>query len=338
MRVTFPRIRNAPRLEETKRIGRVLEIVQLIGSQPRAWTRARLAGEFEISERMIDNDLQLIRNSLRYELRHDHSGYYFARGPVMRAVDLSTPEVLALVLAAQAARDTGSVEPGTIAGVLGKLEAALPAPVLPYVRRAAAERAEAVVVPERAGRPLLAVLEQALLEGRKVRISYRSASRQMEASERVIAPYRLMPYEHSWQVIAHDSLRNAVRMFKIDRVERAELTDDRYEIPGDFDVAQYFGPTWGVLRGESGEAEDVVLRLSATAAPWVAEERWHPSQEVEQLPGGGIELRFHCTITNELVRWVLSLGGEASIEAPASLRERVYAEAERVIRGARRER
>jgi HTH domain len=51
------------RLEETKRIGRVLRILRLIDAQPRQWTRARLADELEVSERAIDNDLQLIRHS-----------------------------------------------------------------------------------------------------------------------------------------------------------------------------------------------------------------------------------------------------------------------------------
>ena len=45
-------------------IARVLRIIQLIGSYPRQWSRTRLAAEFEVSYRMIDNDLQLIRHAL----------------------------------------------------------------------------------------------------------------------------------------------------------------------------------------------------------------------------------------------------------------------------------
>jgi predicted DNA-binding transcriptional regulator YafY len=329
--MTFPHRGGPPRLEETKRIGRVLETVQRIHAQPRAWTRSRLAEEFGISQRMVDNDLQLIRHSLRYELRRGRSGYYFERGPIVRPVNLSTAEVLALVLAAQEARDTGSVDAETIATVLGKLEAALPASFLPYVRRAAAERAQAIVAPAADRGSLITLMDQALLERRKVRIVYCSASRGMATTERTIAPYRLIPYEHSWQVIAHDSFRNEVRMFKIDRVERAELTQERYEIPADFDVAGYFGPTWGVLRGEGGAPEDVAVRLSPVAAPWVRDERWHPTQQVEALPDGGIRLRFRCTVTNELVRWILGFGGEVYVEAPRDLEEKVQIEAERVL-------
>lgn len=330
--MTFPDRSGEPRLEETKRIGRVLEIVQRVSAQPRSWTRSRLADEFGISQRMVDNDLQLIRNSLRYELRRGRSGYYFERGPIVRPLNLAVPEVLALVLAAQGVRDTGSVEPETISAALGKLEGALPAGIVPYVRRAATERAEAIIAPVAGRGPLLALLDQALLERRKARIVYRSASRGLERTTRIIAPYRLVPYEHSWQVIAHDSLRHTVRMFKIDRVEQAELTHEQYEIPADFDLATYFGTTWGVLRGEGSAPEDLALDFSPLAAPWVRDERWHPSQQVEARPGGAIRMRFRCSITNELVRWVLSFGGEVHVEGPLPLRKQVRDEAERVLR------
>ncbi|HLJ68620.1 MAG TPA: WYL domain-containing protein [Chloroflexota bacterium] len=320
-----------PRLEETKRIGRVLAMVERIRAEPRRWSRSRLAESFEISERMVDNDLQLIRNALRCELCRDRSGYYFERGPLLHPLQLTLPEVLALTLAAQEARDTGSVDPSTIAGVLGKLEAALPAGVVPYVRRAAAERAQALVTPVRDRAAVLRLLKQAMLEERAVQIAYISASRGNARSERAIEPYWLMPYQDSWQVIARDSLRQAVRMFKVDRIDEARLTGEHFRVPDDFDLESYFGATWGVLRGEGGEPEDVVLRFSPLGAAWVRDERRHPSQEIEELPDGGITMRFFCTVTHELVRWVLSFGGEASVEEPEQLRQLVSVEAARVL-------
>lgn len=218
-----------------------------------------------------------------------------------------------------------------MATVLGKLEAALPALVVPYVRRAAAERAQSVVAPASGRADILRLLDRALLERRKLRVTYKTASRGMRQSDRVLAPYRLVPYEHSWQVIAHDSDHDSVRMFKVDRIARALLTDASYEVPPDFDIGNYLGPTWGVLRGEGDAAQGVVLRFSAQAAEWVRDERWHPTQVARDLPGGGLELRFNCTITHELVRWLLSFGPEVRIEAPATVRETVAAEARRIV-------
>jgi predicted DNA-binding transcriptional regulator YafY len=44
-----------------KRLVRVLHMLRLIQSEPRQWTRARLAAHFGISERMCDNDIRLLR-------------------------------------------------------------------------------------------------------------------------------------------------------------------------------------------------------------------------------------------------------------------------------------
>jgi predicted DNA-binding transcriptional regulator YafY len=326
-----------PALEETKRIGRVLRIIQLISAQPRIWTRRSLAVEFELSERMVDNDLQLIRHALRFELRRSHrEGYYFVGGPLLKPITLSIPEVLALALAAQQARATGTVDSGAIAGALANLEDALPPGIVPYLRRTAAETSEPAFPPVRALGGTLATVQRGLLELRKVAIAYASASQGDAVSERIIAPYCLLPYERSWQIIADDSARQEVRMFKVNRIQRCELTEERYAIPDDFDVSSYLGSTWGVLRGESGPEEDVVLRFSVEAAPWVRDERWHPSQETETLADGTLVMRFRCSITHELVRWVLSFGGEVAIEQPDALLAAVRAEASRMLQKADR--
>lgn len=316
-------------LEETKRVARLLRIVNLISAEPRAWTRARLTRKFELSPRMIDKDLEVIRNGLCYDLRRARDGYYFVRGPVAKPVEMTVPEALALALASQQARDTGTVDAAVIGSVLGKLEQALPRTIVPYLRRAN-DPSPLPYGPAHERVAVLALLRQAMAEGRKATIAYMTASRGGSKSHRTIAPYYLQPYERSWMAIADDSLRQAVRTFKVDRIMACQLTVERYEIPQDFDPVAYLGSAWGVLRGESGPPEDVVLRFSAQAGRWVSDDIWHPSQRTRVLPSGDLEMRFHCGVTHELVRWVLSYGGDVHVRCPTHLRDSVVAEARRV--------
>ncbi|MDR3567859.1 MAG: hypothetical protein P4L43_07505 [Syntrophobacteraceae bacterium] len=51
--------------EETKRVSRILELIQIINAQPGRYRRRDLAARFEISERMIQKDLDVIRNGLK---------------------------------------------------------------------------------------------------------------------------------------------------------------------------------------------------------------------------------------------------------------------------------
>jgi predicted DNA-binding transcriptional regulator YafY len=128
------------RLEENKRLGRVLRIVQIIAANPKAWNRARLAEHFELSTRQIDKDLEMIRHGLRHELSRASTGYFFESGPLLKPMQLDLAEALALSLAAQHGRDTGSVERPAVASALSKLEEALPPEVVPYLRRAGETR------------------------------------------------------------------------------------------------------------------------------------------------------------------------------------------------------
>ena len=102
------------REQETRRVARLLEIIWLIQSAPRQWTRQRLADRFEVSVRSITNDVQVIRHRLRWDVRAERgSGYYF-HGPVPRlpSVNYSVPEALALILAAQAGLNYGGAAQG----------------------------------------------------------------------------------------------------------------------------------------------------------------------------------------------------------------------------------
>ncbi len=85
------------RLEETKRLGRVIKIVAMVSGRPNSWKRAALATYFEVTERSIDRDLELLRG-LGYETIRSANGYAFTRAPALPAVQLSLPETLALLL------------------------------------------------------------------------------------------------------------------------------------------------------------------------------------------------------------------------------------------------
>ena len=58
---------------------------------------------------------------------------------------------------------------------------------------------------------------------------------------------------------------------------------------------------------------DVVLRFEPEAGRWVAEEHWHPSQQVEELPDGRVRVTFYVDITPEMVIWLLYYGSRVQV-------------------------
>lgn len=86
----------------------------------------------------------------------------------------------------------------------------------------------------------------------------------------------------------------------------------------DFDAEQYLRAGF---RTESGpEVFDIEIRFDAKQAPYIRERTYHTTQTLENLPDGGVVLRFRSSGITELTRWVLQFGAHAEVMGPAELR------------------
>ena len=68
---------------------------------------------------------------------------------------------------------------------------------------------------------------------------------------------------------------------------------------------------------------EVVLRFIPQAKPFVLERRWHPSQQIEELPDGGCLLRLWVSELLEMQPWIRSCGAQVEVLSPDWLRERI---------------
>lgn len=298
--------------------------MQIVSTSPRRYLRRDLAARFEVSERMIQKDLEVIRHGLKLPLRRSPEGYYFEEMPRLPVLQFTFTEALALLLAVQAARQVSGIGLAELTAALARLEALFPQEFASLLRRAANPPALSVQREHR--QQMLILLNKALVEGRKVRMIYETHSRGGEANERTVRPYHVMPHVRSWHLIAYCEWRSAVLMFKVDRIREATLLDERYHVPEDFDLAAYLGPAWGIMRGGTGEPVDVVLRFAPEAGRRVAEEHWHASQQVEEQPDGSILFRLRVPVTPDFVNWLLYYGSRVKVLEPAGLRVQVAEE------------
>lgn len=312
------------RSAETRRLVRVLETVQAIVAAPGRWSRRDLAERWEISERQVQKDLEVIRHGLKLPLNRTSKGYVFEEVPRLPTVAYTFAEALALLLAFQAAQQIPGVSSPDLAAAIARLQSVFPREFLPVFNQITSQTPPAAQSSHR--QSVLLTLNHALAEQRKVRMVYRTQSRGGEINERVIHPYHIMPYVRSWQAIAYCEKRQQVLMFKLDRMDAVTLLDARYTIPADFDLAAYIGDTWGLLRGDASEPVDVVVQFDAIAGAWVGEEIWHPSQQVEQQLDGTVLFKVHIAVTAEFVNWLLYYGARVRVLEPEWLRTRVREE------------
>lgn len=74
----------------------------------------------------------------------------------------------------------------------------------------------------------------------------------------------------------------------------------------------------------------MTILINAEEAPYVRERQWQPTQQIRELPDGGIELRFRAGGMFEMTRWVLGWGQAAEVVEPPQLRKSVQSAVERV--------
>ena len=273
---------------------------------------------------MIKKDLQIVRHGLRLSLSSSRQGYYFEETPQLPAVAYSFTEALALVQAAQVSRQVAGINSSDLAAAVARLIALFP-PEFGILLQKLLHRPR-ITVDREHRQEMLHLLNQGWLENRKLDIVYQTAGRQGAVSQRVVHPYHIMPYVRSWQLIAYCENRQDVIMFKVDRIQRATLLDELYEIADSFDLDQYMGSAWGVMRPEGQAPELVELHFAPDAGRWVAEEYWHKSQQVEEQPDGSVIFRLNIAITPDFTSWILYYGSKVEVVEPEHLRSAVAAE------------
>lgn len=311
-------------LEETKRVARIVRIVQMIANAPRRYQRKELAAHFEVSDSMLKKDMEVIRHGLRLQLERTREGYYFQQIPNLPPLQYSFTEALALLTSIQAAQQVSGIGSPELAAAIARLEALFPNEFLPLLKQMT--RPPVLTAQREHRQQMLTLLNSALLYHQKVRITYETRSRDGAVSERVVHPYQIMPYVRSWQLIAYCERRKDVIMFKIDRIHEATtLPDTTYTVAADFDPEEYIGNRWGIMRID-GEVEAVVLHFDAEVGRRVSEEEWHKSQETEILDDGSVIFRLKMIITPEFTSWLLYYGSGLEVVAPTWLRAQVAEE------------
>lgn len=173
-------------------------------------------------------------------------------------------------------------------------------------------------------RATLAMLRAARRAGRAVRIAYR-ASDATEAGERVVHPYAMITAQGHWYCLAWCTTAQALRNFRLDRIESVTGDGARFTIPDDFSPHALLGDSGAFVVAEA--MPTCTIRYSARIARWIAER-----EGATRAPDGSLTLTWPLADTAWAVRHVLQYGGEAEALSPPSLRHELAARVDDLLR------
>ena len=87
--------------------------------------------------------------------------------------------------------------------------------------------------------PFLKKLELAVADGYSVNILYHKSG-EKPLNDRLVDPYRMIYWNNKWYVIGYCHLRNDIRSFRVDRIERLMVTETKFNRPANFSAGEYF--------------------------------------------------------------------------------------------------
>lgn len=173
-------------------------------------------------------------------------------------------------------------------------------------------------------------LEVACQESRQVQMEYFTASRN-STSKRTLDPYLFHIYRGTNPyLIGFCHTRQEVRWFRIDRIRKLTVLDQKFVRNPDFDAQEHLSLIFQHEVG--GVPVQVRIWFDPKTAPYIRERRWHPTQVLEEEADGSVTLQMTVRGLNDLKRWVLGYGQGAIVREPPELVDLVKAEVEAMQR------
>jgi len=176
-------------------------------------------------------------------------------------------------------------------------------------------------------RGLIEKVSEAIVQKKTIEMIYYTMSRSKE-TRRKLAPYKIWFFDDTFYLIGNCGMRDDVRIFALDRIKDLELTDERFEMPADFDLEDFMKLSFGVFRGDPIR---VRIRFAADIAGYISEKIWHETQSIETQSDGSIIFDAEVAGTMEIKYWIMRWGARAKVLEPESLKQEIREEAEDIV-------
>lgn len=309
---------------------RLYRIEQMLQDQVTV-TFAKMIEALEVSPATLKRDLAYLRDRLNAPVEYDRyaGGYKMAtpaRGARQQLPGLwfSSQEIRALLTMHKLLTelDVGGLLGPHVQPLMARIIALMGSAHSPY--EALTARVKLMAASQR--RPVkldcFQVVGNALMLRKRLKFEYYSRHRD-DVAARVVSPQRLTYYRENWYLDAWCHTNQDIRMFALDSVRRAVMTETDALDVSQSKVETELNEGYGIYKGKT--TAWAVLRFTPQSARWVESERWHPKQKNRKLADGSLEIELPYSDSTELTMDILRHGEDVRVISPPSLKKAVLA-------------
>jgi predicted DNA-binding transcriptional regulator YafY len=316
------------------RADRLLSILLLLQTKGRL-TAADLAHRLEVSERTIYRDLDALSAAgiPVYAERGPNGGLILDEGYRTDLTGLTESEAASL-MASRAADPLADLGLGrSLEGAILKLAASLP-----RLQREGVERIRQRLHLDSAGWfqfeepvPHLRTVQEALWQERRLRILYRRSDGGWV--KRLVEPYGLAAKAGIWYLVGMALHKTIV--YRVSRIQEAELTDGRFTYPPDFNLAAFWQEWSTQFQANLGHYE-ATLRVAPDSTPALQTafgERVHDLLANAGRPDdqGWCTIRVPFQNFDQARSLIMGLGTKVIVLEPTALRHAILEQATHIL-------
>jgi predicted DNA-binding transcriptional regulator YafY len=165
----------------------------------------------------------------------------------------------------------------------------------------------------------------AIVERKALKLHYKNFGE--DASRRTISPYMLKEYRNKWYMIAHTaeiSKPDKTLLYRLSRILDIEKTDQEYIEDKSFDGNKYFKYSLGVFHQHNQDPINVKLKIRGKGLiKLISEDKIHHTQEIIPISENEIQVNLMVYKSPELETFILGYGEGIEVIEPLVLRNNI---------------
>lgn len=170
-------------------------------------------------------------------------------------------------------------------------------------------------------RDYLGTIIAALKGHNPVKFDYHSYTRPKPTIALKFEPYFLKLFKQRWYVVGRNVEENTVKTYALDRMRNVSVESETFEDDPDFDRANYFRDSYGIVV-TSSEPQKIVLKVEPRQAKYFRALPLHASQ-TETVADRYSLFTYRMRITDDFMAELLSYGPKVTVMEPKVLRTMV---------------
>jgi proteasome accessory factor C len=172
-------------------------------------------------------------------------------------------------------------------------------------------------------------IASAVVRRRRITIAHRGLTADKNV-QRIVSPQTLVRYRDNWYLDAFCHLRNGLRTFALNRIERAAPAQGKFQVVPNERMKSFFADAYGIFTGQADKKAEI--DFTGTSARDVSRQEWHPKQKGQWIDNKTYRLTIPYGHDRELLMDVLKWGADAHVVSPSSLRNKAVSILSRTIK------